>query len=198
MKANPWKIIQRHYATFRKPGSTARYKADYAVFLGVPCLVFVLCLAIKATLPFGAATGLLTATGILAAFFFQLVIQMAQRAMELAGDPPMQSKPTKWQIDFLSEVAANAAYACFISVVTAGVFVALLVSHAEALLIIFSAIGLGLTAHLGLLLTMVLARVFALIERPLRTASVQGAKKKADAENVHHLPPRTGSGGGDS
>jgi hypothetical protein len=192
MKANPWKLIQAHYRTLRDANTGDARPWDYALFLGLPALVYVLCLFLGTELPVEAAAGLLTATGVLSAFFFGVVLQVAQKAMDLADNPPKESgKATYWQIEFLKEIAASAGYACLVSVVAAAVFLASLMATSKWVVVVFSSLGIALGVHLVLLLSMVLSRVYDLIIRRLRTAKVGGAKGRG---TVHPIDARrTGS-----
>ncbi|HST68451.1 MAG TPA: hypothetical protein VLI94_02200 [Solirubrobacterales bacterium] len=181
MKANPWKLIRAHYQTLRHAETGNSMWQDYALFLGLPSGVYVLCIFLKTELPQEASAGLLTATGVLAAFFFGVVLQVAQRAMDLADQRskpgnPKPDKATYWQIEFLEEIAASAGYACLVSVLTAAVSLAALVATQKWLLVVFCSLSLALAVHLALLLAMVLSRVHSLIIRRLRTAKVSGAK----------------------
>lgn len=198
MKANPWKLIQAHYRTLRDASTGKTRWQDYALFLGFPSFVYVLCIILETELPPEASAGLLTATGVLAAFFFGVVLQVAQRAMDLADRmvEPGNAKPTKatnWQIEFLKEIAASAGYACLISVFAAAVSLAALVTTTKWLFVVFCALGIALGIHLLLLLAMVLSRVYALIVRRLRTAKVGGPKGTG---SVHPIDSRrSGSAG---
>ena len=198
MKANPWKLIQAHYRTLRDAETGKSRWQDYALFLGFPAGVYVLCILLEAELPPEASAGLLTATGVLAAFFFGVVLQVAQRAMDLADQTsePGNAKPDKatyWQIEFLKEIAASAGYACLISVLVATVSLAALMATSKWLFVVFCSLGLALGVHLALLLAMVLSRVYALIVRRLRTAKVGGPKGTG---TVHPIETRrSGSGG---
>jgi preprotein translocase subunit SecG len=196
MRANPWKLIQAHYRTLRDAETGKSRWRDYALFLGFPAGVYVLCIFLGTELPPEASAGLLTATGVLAAFFFGVVLQVAQRAMDLADQTyePKSVKPDKatyWQIEFLKEIAASAGYACLISVLAAAVSLAALAATSKWLVVVFCSLSIALGVHLALLLTMVLSRVYALIVRRLRTAKVGGPK---GAGTVHPIDAqRSGS-----
>lgn len=190
MKATPWKLIQAHYRTLRDARTDEARWQDYALFIGVPAVVLVTCALIGVKLPHGASAGLLTATGVLTAFFFGVMLQIAERAMDWADNAPEPGKQTTWQVNFLKQIAANAGYACLISIAAAAVFVVALVAKSSLLLIASSSVGLALAVHLALLLSMVLNRVYALITRRLKSALVGGPKG-----TVHHLHEHnTGSG----
>ena len=190
MKANPWKLIQAHYRTLRDDQTNKTQWQDFALFLGVPAAVFVLCLVIGVELPKGASAALLTATGILAAFFFGVVLQIAERAMDWADRAPDPGKQTTWQVRFLAQIAANAGYACLVSITAAAVFVVALVGKSTLVVVVFSSLGLALAVHLVLLLSMVLTRLQALITRRLNSALVGGPKG-----NLHSISERQAGSG---
>lgn len=186
MKANPWKLIQAHYRTLRDARTDEARWQDYAFFLGFPAAIFLGCVFVGVELPHGASAGLLTAAGVLTAFFFGVVLQIAERAMDWADRNPEPGKQTTWQVNFLKQIAANAGYACLVSIAAAAVFVvALIASKDTMLLVLASSVGLALSAHLVLLLSMVLSRVYVLISRRLTSAMVGGPKGK-----VHHIAQR--------
>jgi hypothetical protein len=190
MKANPWQLIRAHHRTFVAYPSGDRKIQDYALFWGLPLLIFIVCLALHATLPKGASTALLTTAGILTAFFFGVMLQVSQRSLEWAERGPEPGADTTWQAQFLQEIAANAGYASLISVVAAAIFVGALIATAEWLLVILSAAGLALAVHLALLVPMVLTRIYALTTDRLDEAQVGGSPG-----NVTHIHERkSGSG----
>lgn len=176
MKANPWKLIRAHYGTFVFYPSGDRSNWDYVLFWGLPAGVAILCLALGASLPEGASMALLTTAGVLTAFFFGVMLQIAQRAMEWAESGPSPGEDTTWQAQFLKQIAANAGYACLVSIVAATVFVGVLIATAQWLLVGLSAVGIGLAIHLGLLLALVLTRIYALTADRLLKAEVTPPK----------------------
>ena len=190
MKANPWKLIRAHYGTFVFYPSGDRSNWDYVLFWGLPAAVGVLCLVLWASLPEGASMALLTTAGVLTAFFFGVMLQIAQRAMEWAESEPTLGADTTWQAQFLRQIAANAGYACLVSILAAAVFVGVLIATAPWLSVGLSALGLALAIHLGLLLAMVLTRIYALTADRLEKAEVTPPKG-----TVTHINDRkTGSG----
>lgn len=186
MKADPRKLIKAHYRTLRDQRTNKARWQDYAVFLGVPGFVAAIALIFGLELTGGVSTALLTTAGILSAFFFGVMLQVAERALEWADQPPQPGKDTDWQADFLREIAANAGYASVVSIVTAAVFVgALIAENSEVALTLLSAVGIALAIHLALMLFMVLSRIYALI-----TDRLDGAKVGGLTGVVHPLPER--------
>jgi uncharacterized membrane protein YhaH (DUF805 family) len=170
MKAGPWQLIRAHYRTLVFFPTGERRRRDYLLFWGVPGIAFVACMAIGVALPGAASAGLLTTAGILSAFFFGVVLQVAERALDWADKAPTPGPDTTWQAEFLKEIAANAGYASLVSILTASVFAAAIVAQKSVSDTLFSSLGIALGIHLALLLSMVLARVFALIEDRLTDA----------------------------
>lgn len=191
MKADPRTLIKAHYKTLRDYRTGDARWQDYVVFIGIPTLVGLLGLTVGLKLPAGASTALLTTAGILSAFFFGVMLQVAERALEWTDSRPTPGKETDWQADFLREIAANAGYASVVSIVTAAVFVGALVAKKSDLpLVLLSGLGLALAVHLALMLFMVLTRIYALIVDRLDDAQVGGPTGV-----VTPLPDRkTGSG----
>jgi hypothetical protein len=189
MKANPWKLIQDHYRTLRDYRTDQVRRRDWVLFLGLPGVIFAGCCALGLRLPEGASIGLLTTAGVLTAFFFGVMLQIAQRALDWADGHPKVGPETSWQARFLQEIAANAGYATLISILVAGVFVAALIATNPTLSIVLSSLGVALSVHLALMLAMVLTRVYALATNRLTNARVGGS-----TGNVTPLPDRkTGS-----
>lgn len=174
MKANPWKLIQQHYRTLRDYRTDEVRKRDWALFVGVPLVVFVVCLCLGLHLPKGASAGLLTTAGVLTAFFFGVMLQIAGRALEWADGKPPVGPETSWQAQFLREVAANAGYATLVSILAAAVFVGALVATGSTALTVLSSLGIALAMHLALMLSMVLTRIYALTVNRLTDARVGG------------------------
>jgi hypothetical protein len=186
MKANPWKLIQQHYRTLRDHRTDEVRKRDWALFVGVPVLVFIACLLLDLHLPKGASTALLTTAGVLTAFFFGVMLQIAGRALEWADRQPPTGPETSWQAQFLQEIAANAGYAALISILAAAAFVGSLIASGSTALTILSSLGIALAIHLALMLSMVLTRVYALTVNRLTNARVGGPS----GGNVTPLPER--------
>jgi hypothetical protein len=142
---------------------------DRLTFEGWPVAVFGGCLALNVRLNSGASAGLLTVTGLLGIFLFGVVVQLSARAMDLADARPEPGPATSEHAIYLEELAANAAYASLVCIFAAVVFVvASIGSH--WVLRISSALGLAISAHLVLVLMMVMKRVFALTQERLRRA----------------------------
>lgn len=182
MKTNLGQLIRAHYDTLVAYPSGKRSNEDYALFWGAPAVVLLLCVALGATLPEGASMALLTTAGVLAAFFFGVMLQLAQRAMDWADRRPATGADTTWQAQFLQQIAANAGYAGLISLLVATVFVGVLMATAPWLLIGLSSLGLALAIHLALLVAMVLTRIYG-----LTTDRLLDAETGATGATITHL-----------
>jgi hypothetical protein len=185
MKANPWKLIQQHYRTLRNYRTEEVRKRDWALFIGVPVFVFIVCFRLHLHLPKGASAGLLTTAGVLTAFFFGVMLQIAGRALEWADGRPPVGPETSWQAQFLQEIAANAGYATLVSILAAALFVGSLIATGSIALTILSSLGIALAVHLALMLSMILTRVYALTVNRLTDARVGGR-----SGNITSLPHR--------
>jgi hypothetical protein len=166
MKANPRDLIRAHYRTLVDNRTDKPRVLDHVLFEGLPAIAFAACWIFDVTLAPEVCAGLLTVAGLLSAFFFQTMLQVAQRTMEWADEEPAPGPDTSRRARFLGEIAANAGYASLVALLTAGAFVIASVAKHSALTI-FSALGLGLAVHLVLVLLMVLVRVFALTQERL-------------------------------
>ncbi|HEX5989817.1 MAG TPA: hypothetical protein VFY75_06375 [Solirubrobacterales bacterium] len=191
MKANPSKLVKEHYRTLRDRRTDESRWQDYAWFLIGPAVVYVVACIIGLELPEGASAGLLTASGVLAAFFFGVMLQVAQRALEWSESNPEKGRDTSWQADFLTQIAANAGYAVIVSLIAAAVLVAVLITEGAGLAnVLLSALALALCVHLALMLSMVLVRIYALTSDRLLRTKVGGPTGKVT--QLHDR--KTGSG----
>jgi len=166
MKANVAPIVRAHYRTLVDADRGRALAADYLVFVGAPLAVFVGTWLGGVNVPTGASVGLLTVAGVLSAFLFGVVLQVAERASEWADSDPEPGPATSRRAILLGQISANAGYASLVCIVTCAAFVVVSVSpHTSPALV--SAIGLGLATHLVLVLFMVLARVFKITQERL-------------------------------
>lgn len=101
---------------------------------------------------------------------FTVVVSLWSRAGDLADQAPKPSADITRQTRDLEELAANSAYASVVCILAAGVFVVAAVSH-RWVLIISTAVGLGLGVHLFLVLFMVIKRVFVQTQASLLRVS---------------------------
>ncbi len=161
MKANPWPLIRAHYRTLVDYRDGSVRLRDCALFLGVPVAVWIAACVLRVVLPDAASAALLTTSGLLAGFFFGVMLQIATRSAGWASEKPEPSKETTHQANFLEEIAANAGYASLVSIVAAATFAVAIAVNPEDAIVIFSGLGLALLTHLILMLCMVMVRVLA-------------------------------------
>jgi hypothetical protein len=144
----------------------------------MPILLGIGCLVANVKLPVAASVGILTVSGLLGAFLFSVMLQVSERAMDWADSSPAPGPDTSSHAIYLGELAANSGYASLVCIVTSAIFV---VASAGSgwLLRISTAVGLALALHMGLVLLMVMKRVFA-----LTTERLNRARTGADHRNI--------------
>lgn len=178
MKASPWLIIRAHYRTL-VDARTGRVRwQDHVLFEGSVAVVLGVSLWRDVHLGHATAGALLTASALLSALLFGVMLQISGRAMEWADTDPAPSRDTTEHASFLVEIAANAGYASLVCIVAALDFVVVLAAHGR-LLEATSCIGLALGAHLVLVLTMVMKRVFALTDERLRSVRTGASRRSS-------------------
>lgn len=167
LKADPTPIIRAHWDSYRS--ARGRSPSDYFVFAGVPLAVFGACIWFDVHLSPAISVGLLTVSGLLGAFLFQVMLQILERATGWADSMPAKGPATSRHARLLEQLAANAGYASLVSIGAAIAFVAASTTS-NSLLRVSSAVGLALGTHLVLVLLMVMKRVFAVIQERLARA----------------------------
>src|SRR5205085_9387025 len=119
----PRYIIEAHRRTYVDARTGRARWQDHALFEGLPLLALAGCLAGDVRLNVPTSAGLLTVTGLLAAFLFGVMLQVYARAGEWADTSPAPGRDTSEHAINLEEVAANAGYAAFVSLGAATAFV---------------------------------------------------------------------------
>ncbi len=187
LKSDPRQLIEAHFATYADPSTGSIRIRDHLAFEGIPLLVFTGSVLADIRLSMAASAALLTASGLLIAFLFSVMLQVSQRAMDWADTGPTPGSETSSHAIFLLEISANAGYAALIAIQTAIIFVVTTVSGGD-LLMLFSALGLALSTHLILVLLMVMNRVFALTENRLvraRTGTLHPPSEREGTSPLH-------------
>lgn len=169
LKIDPRPIIAAHYGSLSNQNNGKQRWQDYFWLHAVPAAVAVAIYVKCVKLSDPTSTGLLTVTGILGAFLFSVMINVADRAASWLEKSPPPSKATSEQADFLAELAGNAGYASLVSIVTATVLVVTATSHGTVLRVA-SAVALFLAGHLLMTLLMVMKRIHKLTEQRLTDA----------------------------
>jgi hypothetical protein len=183
IKANPSSIVRAHLATYRDYRSGKILVRDHLLFEGLPLLVALgasLWLRVKLGIP--ASAGLLTVTGLLAALLFGVMLQISDRAMEWADNPPLQGPDMLDYAIFLRDIAANSGYASLVCIGASLAFVATSLFRG-GVLIAFSAIGIALGLHLVLVVLMVMKRVYALTQSRLNRVITGAGRPDSDFRN---------------
>lgn len=173
LKADPRPIIVAHHGTYIDVRTGRPRWQDYALLDGVPVAVTGVLLWRNLHLSKVASVGLLTVAGLLSAFFFGLMLEVADRAASWADSQPERGQATSAHATYLAELAANAGYAALVSIAVAVAFVVASTSHGWLLRSVI-ALGLGLGVHLVLTLVMIMKRVFNLTLQRLRIARTTG------------------------
>ena len=183
IKANPSSIVRAHLATYRDFRSGKILIRDHLLFEGLPLLVGLgVSVGLKVELSVPASAGLLTVTGLLAALLFGVMLQISDRAMEWADNPPPQGPETTDYSIFLRDIAASSGYAALVSIGSSLAFVAASLLHGPVL-IAFSGIGIALGLHLVLVVLMVMKRVYALTQSRLNRVMTGADRSDTDFRN---------------
>ncbi len=162
-------LIRRHYDSYRDAATGRILWTDHLVFEGLPALVMGASVVAGVQLAGEASAAILAVSGLLSAFLFAVMLQVFERAMDLADEPPGRGAETSRHALFLGEISANAGYAALVAIATAVVaLVATAVS--KTALTIATGVALALGTHLILVLLMVMNRVYRLTEERLITA----------------------------
>ncbi|WP_320672397.1 hypothetical protein [Patulibacter defluvii] len=174
MKANPKTLVRAHLRTLVDARTGERRWQDFVLFYGTAAGAFALSLGLGIEMSSTAAAGLLTVTGLIGAFLFGVMLQIADRALSWAESSPQQGPATSSHATFLKEISANAGYAALAASLASVVFVAASVTTGLANRISAS-VGIAVGIHALLTLLMVMVRVYALTESRLIAAQTGAA-----------------------
>lgn len=169
-KADPRAIVRAHWASYVDAATGRPRRRDQLVIDGLPVIVGLVCAWRHVHLPGAASVGLLTVSGLMSAFLFALMLQVADRATGWADTHPVPSQATTEHAVYLLELAANAGYTSLVSVAAAMTFVVSSACSKGWPLLAFSCIGVAIGVHLVMTMMMVMKRVFGLTEDQLRRA----------------------------
>ena len=169
VKAHPGLIVRAHWSTLVDARTGNRRWQDVVLFLAPPIVVTSTCLLVGVKLPTAATAAFLTVSGLLGAFLFGVMLQIYERAYVVEDARPERGERTTAYVKNLEELAANSAYAALTCVVAATVFAVATATSGWALRV-SSALGLGLETHLGLVLLMVMRRLFLRTQDSLNRA----------------------------
>ena len=162
-------VVVTHFATLRD-SSTRLRKRDIAEQFVVPITAGTLAAVLGFEVSGTISVALLTLSGIFAAFFFQLSVQILNRAAEWAEGNPEGGVGANQYAQLLETLAANSVYAALIATSAAGAALAAGVSECGWTESIAVALVIALTAHLIITLLLVAVRVFLLTRGRLNAA----------------------------
>ncbi|HZQ64449.1 MAG TPA: hypothetical protein VFA66_04395 [Gaiellaceae bacterium] len=168
-KPNPLVLIRAHRKTLITPRNGRASWQDTLVFSGLPLAIGIASVVLGWELGTAASAGLLTASGLLGAFLFGVMLQVFERATDWADSQPEPGEATSVHARSLRELAANSGYASLICIAAAVAYVVATLTAGWTLRVC-TAIGLALGVHLVLVLLMVMKRVYLLIEGRLNRA----------------------------
>jgi hypothetical protein len=169
VKFSPLDIIRAHRKTYSDARDGTVLQSDVAVFELAPLLLIDACLLLKTQLSGAASGALLVVSGLLGALLFGAMLQASQRALDWADTHPVPSGQTSSHALFVGQLAANSGYASLVCIAAAICYFFATIANGPWL-IVASAFSIGITAHLILVLLMVMRRVYALTEERLITA----------------------------
>jgi hypothetical protein len=161
LKVGQGSLLRAHFRTLVDARTGRPRVGDYFVFVVVPILAGIAAYFGDVRLTSGTAAGLLTATSLLGAFFFGVMLQIADRAMNWADTMPIQSRDTTKHARDLEELAANAGFSSLVCIAAAISFVVVSTTGHEKLRVA-SAVGITLGVMVVAVLLLVMRRVFNL------------------------------------
>jgi hypothetical protein len=169
IKVDPLSIVRAHRKTYVNASTGRPSQMDRIVLEVAPVAFAAISLILDIKLKPGASIAMLTAAGILSALLFSLMLQVSERAISWADDAPKPGSETSRHAQYLLELAANSGYTSLIAVLLVCILVGASTTHGWALRIL-SALALATSAHLILLMLMIMKRVFVLTAERLRYA----------------------------
>lgn len=186
-KASQLGIIRTHRASYVSGRSGRKRVRDHLLFEVLPLAAAAVLAYFRVKLPAPASGALIAVAAFLSVFLYTVMVSLWSRAGDLADSAPVPSQELTKQTKDLEELAANSAYAALVCVLAAGVFVVAAIGH-RWVLIVSTAIGLGLAVHLLLVLLMVMKRVFVQTQASLLRAST-GAGRSDRSPRRRASPP---------
>ena len=162
-------ILREHFLTLRYPRGSPHLR-DYLGLLVLPTTLGLLAVLTGVKISVTTAAALVTVTGILAAFFFQLSVQLLNRAIELAHSNAEPSRETSEYANLLMTLSANSLYSALVSVsaVVAALLAGTVSNGRFETALVF--ITITIAAHLLWTMLLVISRVFHLTRERLIVA----------------------------
>lgn len=168
-RLNPRPIIAGHLATLRDPNTGFRLRDITEQFL-LPLVVGAAAAICGIKVSGTTAAALLTLAGIFAAFFFQLSVQLLDRAAAWAESDPQPGPETTRYALLLEDLSANTTYAALIAALAAIAALAVGISNAGWPERLCAGIAGAMLVHLATTLFLVATRVFLLTRARLNAA----------------------------
>lgn len=176
MKFVPTRLVKAHYRTLVDARTDRPHWPDYAVALGPPIVAAVVVLVTKTHADPTVSGGVLTASGLFAAFLFGAMLQVSQRALEWVDTKPERGPKTSQMAINLEELAANAGYSSLMAVIAAVFFLVCSATPTHSWVNTISlACGVATGLHMILGLVLVMNRVFLMTQGQLRRARAGGS-----------------------
>jgi hypothetical protein len=175
MKFVPTRLVKAHYGTFVDARTETVHLPDFVVALVPPLLagagVIIAGLNVNETV----SGGVLTASGLFAAFLFGAMLQVSARAVEWVDRKPKRGPQTTQTATNLEELAANAGYASLMAVLAAVFFLVCSATKGqETINTVALAFGVAIGLHMIIMLVMVMNRVFLMTQSQLIEARTGG------------------------
>ncbi len=175
-KIDPSPIIAGHLATLADQ-SGQRHPGDFVEQFGIPLVAAVVAWVSEMEISSSTGLAILTLSGLFAAFLFQLMIQLLDRAASWAESHPPPGPSTSRYADLLGEVSANAGYASLLSAVVATAALMVAITSEGWQERVLAGGTVGLLVHLGMTLLLVARRVFLLTRTKLNDARTAGDRE---------------------
>ena len=168
-RLDPRPVLVGHLATLRSDAGRLQAR-DLVEQYGVPIAAGVGAAIIDVQISGTTAAAILTLAGIFAAFFFQLSVQLLDRAADWAESDPDPGPHTTKYARLLEELSANTTYAALVAAATSAVALAAGVSNAGWPERALATVTVALLAHLATTLLLVATRVYLLTRARLNAA----------------------------
>lgn len=175
-KLDPTPYLKMHVRSFVQNEHVRARDVLEQYLLPVGAGVAAFAFSVNISAPTGIA--MLTLAALFAAFLFQLVIQLLDRAAAWADARPEPGPSTSRYADLLQELSGNAAYASFVSALASASALAVAISSKGLAEHILAGAAIALFAHLATTLLLVARRVFL-----LTVARLNDARTGASAEH---------------
>lgn len=145
-------------------------RRDLLEQVGVPVGVGVVAAYMGLEISGTTAAAILTLSGIFAAFFFQLSVQLLDRAANWAEGDPAPGRDTSEYARLLEDLSASTTYAALVATLCSAAALAVGITQQGWQERVLAALVVGLLAHLATTLLLVAVRVYLLTRARLNRA----------------------------